>query len=339
MEMRTSKPSAGNKFYITTAKGGYSLCIQGSPTDSECNVLSNCVGYACGRFNELIGSMKYPALNCNAENFIERAKTLGLEISQKPSLGAIMVWQKGTLASSDGAGHVEVVERIDSDTQVLTSASNYAGTAFYNATRNNSDGKWGIWSGYTFRGFIVNPSIQQEDPVPSGHVGTPVGRDVEKDQVQVKPSDLYARTRPELSNATVQGYLKPGFYNFLEEKSIDVGVPNTSNGYVWYRVSDADNKEYWIARGPKGGTEQTTTWTVMLPKNSDEYVAPFNITVEIPNLNIRKGPGTNYSATGFTGRGLFTIVETATGQGSTKGWGKLMSGAGWVSLDYIKLRA
>ena len=189
------------------------------------------------------------------------------------------------------------------------------------------------------RGFIVNPAVQQEDPVPSGHVGTPVSRDVEKDQVQVKPSDLYARTRPELSNATVQGYLKPGFYNFLEEKSVDVGVPNTSNGYVWYRVSDADNKEFWIARGPKGSTEQTTTWTKMLPKNSDEYVAPFNITVEIPNLNIRKGPGTNYSATGFTGRGLFTIVETATGQGSTKGWGKLMSGAGWVSLDYIKLRA
>ena len=32
MEMRTSKPSAGNKFYITKSRGGYSTCIQGSPS-------------------------------------------------------------------------------------------------------------------------------------------------------------------------------------------------------------------------------------------------------------------------------------------------------------------
>lgn len=160
MQMRTSKPSAGNKFYITTSRGGYSQCIQGSPTDGECNVLSNCVGYACGRYNEIIGSMKYPYLNCNAENFIERAKnTYGLQVVPYPTLGGIMVWQKGTLSSSDGAGHVEVVERIDSANQIYTSASNYGGTAFYNALRNNNNGRWGLGSGYTFRGCIVNPAI------------------------------------------------------------------------------------------------------------------------------------------------------------------------------------
>ena len=42
--MRTSKPGAGNKFYITTSKGGYSWCINGNPTDPGCNVLANCVG-------------------------------------------------------------------------------------------------------------------------------------------------------------------------------------------------------------------------------------------------------------------------------------------------------
>ena len=92
MNIRTTKPGAGNKFYITKSKGGYSSCIQGSPTDSQCNVLANCVGYACGRFNEIIGSMKYPSLNCNAENFIERARnTYGLEISPVPTLGGIKV--------------------------------------------------------------------------------------------------------------------------------------------------------------------------------------------------------------------------------------------------------
>lgn len=157
--VRTSKPAKGNKFYITKENGGYSTCIAGKPTD-VCNVLANCVGYACGRFNEIIGSMKYPSLNCNAENFIERAKSMGLTVVSYPVLGGIMVWQKGsTLDDSDGAGHVEIVERIDSANQIYTSASNYGGTAFYNSLRTNSNGRWGLGSSYSFRGCIVNPSI------------------------------------------------------------------------------------------------------------------------------------------------------------------------------------
>lgn len=54
-------------------------------------------------------------------------------------------------------------------------------------------------------------------------------------------------------------------------------------------------------------------------------------------LNIRKGAGTNYAVTGcIKDKGTYTIVAEQTGQGSTKGWGKLKSGAGWISLDYVK---
>ena len=162
--IRTTKPSKGNKFYITKSKGGYSTCIQGKPTDSECNVLANCVGYACGRFNEIIGSMKYPSLNCNAENFIERAKSLGLKISDKPVLGGIMVWQKGiTLNGSDGAGHVAIVEKIIDSNTIYTSESGYNNKAFWNSTRTNNNGRWGIGAGYTFRGCIINPSVACEN--------------------------------------------------------------------------------------------------------------------------------------------------------------------------------
>lgn len=167
MNIRTTKPSAGNKFYITTAKGGYSRCIQGSPTDNQCNVLANCVGYACGRFNEIIGSMKYPNLNCNAENFIERAQSYGLQISPVPTLGGIMVWQKGaTLSGNDGAGHVAVVEKIIDSNTIYTSESGYGSSAFWNSTRNNNNGRWGLGTGYKFRGCIVNPAI--------GNVSSPV---------------------------------------------------------------------------------------------------------------------------------------------------------------------
>ena len=61
----------------------------------------------------------------------------------------------------------------------------------------------------------------------------------------------------------------------------------------------------------------------------------FKVQVSISNLNIRKGPGTNYAKTGKkTGKGVFTITETKSGTGSKAGWGKLKSGAGWISLDY-----
>lgn len=62
---------------------------------------------------------------------------------------------------------------------------------------------------------------------------------------------------------------------------------------------------------------------------------PFKVRVEITDLNIRTGAGTNYAKTGHTtGIGTFTIVEVKEGKGSDAGWGRLKSGAGWISLDY-----
>ena len=62
---------------------------------------------------------------------------------------------------------------------------------------------------------------------------------------------------------------------------------------------------------------------------------PFMVRVTATDLNIRTGPGTNYSKTGkYTGKGSFTITEVQSGKGSDAGWGKLLSGAGWISLDF-----
>lgn len=63
---------------------------------------------------------------------------------------------------------------------------------------------------------------------------------------------------------------------------------------------------------------------------------PFQVKVDIIDLNIRTGAGTNYAKTGHkTGMGVFTIVEVKSGVGSDAGWGRLKSGAGWISLDYV----
>lgn len=186
MFIRKTRPTAGNKYFIRKANGGYSTCIQGSPTDSQCNVLSNCVGYACGAFNEEcgLGYEKYN-LNCNAENFIERAISKGLSVYKTPAVGDIICWQKGaTLSGNDGAGHVAIViEVIDSNT-IRTAESGWGSSnPWYIVKRSNNNGKWGVGSGYSLRGFIRNPNYSPEPtptPTPTPVEGWPKSHKVVK---------------------------------------------------------------------------------------------------------------------------------------------------------------
>ena len=64
----------------------------------------------------------------------------------------------------------------------------------------------------------------------------------------------------------------------------------------------------------------------------------YTVKVKASALNIRKGPGTNYGTNGMiTDKGVYTIVSESDGTGASK-WGKLKSGAGWISLDYTERR-
>ena len=154
--IRTTRPTSGNKYFITRSNGGYSTCIQGKPTDSQCNVLANCVGYACGAYNEELdlGYEKYH-LNCNAENFIERAIASGLSVVSKPVVGSILCWEGvGSLA-----GHVAIIIEVINDNCIRTAESGYGSSRpFWITTRYNNNGRWGLNSNYRPRGFIVNPN-------------------------------------------------------------------------------------------------------------------------------------------------------------------------------------
>ena len=61
---------------------------------------------------------------------------------------------------------------------------------------------------------------------------------------------------------------------------------------------------------------------------------PYKVKVTANTLNIRKRAGTNYAVAGtITDKGIYTITAEKTGTGASK-WGKLKSGAGWISLDW-----
>ena len=71
------------------------------------------------------------------------------------------------------------------------------------------------------------------------------------------------------------------------------------------------------------------------PPHTATTFEPYRVRVTATNLNIRKGAGTDFPSAGYIKPGVYTIVEEADGKGATR-WGKLKSGAGWISLDYAK---
>ena len=60
---------------------------------------------------------------------------------------------------------------------------------------------------------------------------------------------------------------------------------------------------------------------------------PFKVLITVNSLNYRAGAGTNSKINGTVKKGdIYTIVDTSGD------WGKLKSGAGWISLNsaYVK---
>lgn len=123
---------------------------------------------------------------------------------------------------------------------------------------------------------------------------------------------------------------------------------------AWYRVrkswedSSSQKGAFRILENAKARADENPGYSVYDPDGKALYTSagkaveekgevPFLVRVSILNLNIRSGPGNGYPRTGeFTGIGIFTIVAVSPGDGSTSGWGKLKSGAGWIALDYTE---
>lgn len=125
---------------------------------------------------------------------------------------------------------------------------------------------------------------------------------------------LNVRTSPCMGN-NVERVIFDGVYTV-------VGISTDGN---WYKL--------------KSGLYLTTGKEYVQFMESLPAASSYMVKVSITDLNIRKGPGTDYARTGeFTGIGVFTIVEEARGAGASK-WGLLKSYQkkrdGWISLDYV----
>ncbi|MCL2178310.1 MAG: N-acetylmuramoyl-L-alanine amidase [Proteobacteria bacterium] len=105
------------------------------------------------------------------------------------------------------------------------------------------------------------------------------------------------------------------------------GTPNASLTHHWMFSDTTCPGPYLKRRTPE----------ICAAVNSRlEGSTSYSVRVTADTLNIRTGPGTNHGTNGsIADKGVYTIIQESSGQGSTKGWGKLKSGAGWISLEYV----
>ena len=173
--------------------------------------------------------------------------------------------------------------------------------------------------------------------------------------VRVTISDLYIRKGPG-TNYGKNGFIKPGVYTIVEEStgtgatkwgklksgagwiSLDYANKACPGDYLYNRHGEiAAEVNRRLQGASSGGGVVVTPPATEKPTDggTGATATPYLVRVTISDLYIRKGPGTNYGKNGFIKPGVYTIVEESTGTGATK-WGKLKSGAGWISLDYAK---
>ena len=106
----------------------------------------------------------------------------------------------------------------------------------------------------------------------------------------------------------------------------------------WLGQKENPQGKGWAA-GEKYGEKILSILKAVMDEGKVQFMesitlsAPYMVRVAIPDLNIRKGPGTAFPKTGkFTGVGIFTIVEEKDGWGLLKAYAEKRDG--WISLSF-----
>lgn len=232
---RTTQPSKANKYYNSNinpfVSAGYGMFQNNG----------NCTAYSYGRWYELIGTK--PKLSTgNAENWY--TKNDGYKRGKTPKLGAIACWRKGKAGnSSDGAGHVAVVEEIKDNGDIVTSNSGWKSYIFKMKTFKKADNyETGLSSSYVFQGFIYCPIEFEEEKTIAYTKGTYVTLDdmnvrtgAGTNYAQKKVKDLTADGKKNATSTNLNdkaAYKKGTRFTALEIINKNGVWARTPSGYV-----------------------------------------------------------------------------------------------------------
>lgn len=150
-----------NTGYKTPKGQGKNPCILGNKGKTKDgikmpfsgSVLPNCVGYVVGRTSEGCGETSCHLNSMDAYKFWT-SQPSGWTKTQIPSVGAVAVWGKGT---GSAYGHVAVVERVESNSVVWISESNWS-VGFFKYEKINPANRWRT---IPFKGYLTNPYVTQ----------------------------------------------------------------------------------------------------------------------------------------------------------------------------------
>lgn len=181
----------------------------------------------------------------------------------------------------------------------------------------------GDWM-YSRMGNLAKAVTERLSGVSGGNSGNP--------STTSKPSStgLSAGTKLTLKNTPL----------YVSSTTKNKASSKTGTYYVWNSTVANGRIRITNKTSNVGVSGQVTGWIDVEDAQSaaggSTSFKPYLVKVTTDVLNIRKGAGTNYATNGaIRDKGTYTIVAEASGQGASK-WGKLKSGAGWISLDYVK---
>ena len=128
-----------------------------------------------------------------------------------------------------------------------------------------------------------------------------------------------------VNGKAILGYMySTKFYVRAIKNNGEISLSNAMNGSI---IGTIDYKYITNYTGKFAKPPQMNKPVV--EEKKDEF-EPYIVRVTADVLNVRSGPGTGYKITTQVKiHGLYTIVA------ENGKWGKLKSGAGWISLDYV----
>lgn len=166
----------------------------------------------------------------------------------------------------------------------------------------------------------TEPETQPTEPEQTEPEQTEPETDTVYGTVQVQDS-LNVRSGPGTGYSVVAKLSANSRVEILEQKTVgSVTWGKISSGWISMQYVKLDSSSTGGNSGTTGGTATTVVGT--------------GTVVNCTQVNVRSGPGTNYSKIGYLDKGTKVSFTEFKMVGSVK-WGKMEKG--WISLDYVKL--
>ena len=98
-----------------------------------------------------------------------------------------------------------------------------------------------------------------------------------------------------------------------------------------YASNHADTSDWFPRFGKSMGDFRADVTAELKTASASDTLQPYTVRVTASVLNVRRGPGTGYAVVTTVKKGeVYTVTD------ERNGWGKLKSGAGWISLKYTE---